>query len=295
MKDRTLTLVLLHLAVFLAGWTGIFGRMISLGGFPLVWIRVLISVPTLLLVMAVLRRLHKVPMTSVWPIAACGIILALHWVAFYASIQASNVSVGVACIATSCFFTTIFNPLINRKRFSAVEALISFIAIAGVLLIFSLDVRYRLGIALGLLSAALYSVFSILNKNVGRSTGEDSGTMLLYELIGGAVFLSVVIPIYSKVFPTESIAPAGSDLIWLIVLGSVLTVIPFFLQLHALKRLSAFTVNLTYNLEPLYSILFAAVIFGETREVGPSFWAGITLIVISVLIQTWRVRRSSAE
>ena len=97
------------------------------------------------------------------------------------------------------------------------------------------------------------------------------------------------------IFPTESIAPAGSDLIWLIVLGSVLTVIPFFLQLHALKRLSAFTVNLTYNLEPLYSILFAAVIFGETREVGPSFWAGITLIVISVLIQTWRVRRSSAE
>lgn len=294
MKEKTATLLLLHLAVFLAGWTGIFGRMISLSGFPLVWIRVLVSVPTLLVVLALLGRLHKVPMKSVWPIAGCGVILALHWVAFYASIQSSNVSVGVACIATSCFFTTIFNPLINRKRFSAVEALISFIAIAGVLLIFSLDVRYRLGIALGLLSAALYSIFSILNKNVGSSTGEDSGTMLLYELIGGAVFLSAVIPVYSGIFPSEGIMPKGSDMVWLLILGSILTVIPFFLQLHALKRLSAFTVNLTYNLEPLYSILFAAILFGETREVGPSFWAGIALIVISVLIQTLRVRRSSA-
>lgn len=88
--------------------------------------------------------------------------------------------------------------------------------------------------------------------------------------------------------------PKGSDMVWLLILGSILTVIPFFLQLHALKRLSAFTVNLTYNLEPLYSILFAAILFGETREVGPSFWAGIALIVISVVIQTLRVRRSSA-
>ena len=295
MKEKTATLLLLHLAVFLAGWTGIFGRMISLSGFPLVWIRVLISVPSLILLMAVSGKLHKVPSKSFWPIACCGIILALHWVAFYASIQASNVSVGVACIATSCFFTTIFNPLINRKKFSVVEALISFIAIAGVLLIFSLDVRYRLGIALGLLSAALYSVFSILNKNVGRSTGQDSGTMLLCELVGGAVFLSMVMPFYPMIFPGESIAPQGSDIVWLIILGSILTVIPFFLQLHALKRLSAFTVNLTYNLEPVYSIFFAALIFGETREVGPSFWAGITLIVVSVLIQTYRIRRAEVS
>ena len=291
-KDRTLTLVLLHLAVFLAGWTGIFGRMISLSGFPLVWWRVMVAVPSLIVCLSLLKRMHKVIPSKALKIAFLGIILSLHWVAFYASIQASNVSIGVTCIATSSFFTTIFDPLINRKRFSFVDAVISFIAIAGVLLIFSLDIRYRLGIALGLLSAALYSVFSILNINVSKSTGEDSGTMLLYELVGGVVFLSLVMPLYSLIFPSEPVVPTGKDILCLVLLGSVFTVVPFMFQLMALRRLSAFTVNLTYNLEPLYSILFAALIFGETREVGFSFWMGIFLVVVSVAVQTVRVRRA---
>jgi drug/metabolite transporter (DMT)-like permease len=222
-------------------------------------------------------------------IAGCGAILAVHWVAFYASIQASNVSIGVACIATSCFFTTILDPLINRKRFSLVEVLISFIAISGVLLIFSLDVRYRLGIGLGLLSAALYSVFSILNINVARKTGEDSATMLLYELIGGVLFLTLLMPFYTHWVPTDTIALNLKDGLWILLLGSVFTVLPFLFQLEALRSLSAFTVNLAYNLEPVYSIAIAAVLFGELREVNFSFWLGIALIVISVLIQTRRV------
>ena len=180
-------------------------------------------------------------------------ILALHWVAFYASIQASNVSIGVACIATSCFFTTLLDPLINRKRISWAEVFISFMAIAGVLLIFSLDVRYRVGIALGLLSAALYSLFSLLNINTQKAT--------------------------------------GNDILWIVLLGSVFTVLPFLFQLQAMRSLSAFTVNLAYNLEPVYSIAFAAVIFGEFKEVGPSFGLGIALIILSVLIQTRRVRK----
>ena len=170
--------------------------------------------------------------------------------------------------------------------------LISFIAIAGVLLIFSLDVRYRLGIALGLLTAALYSVFSILNINVARQTGEDSATMLFYELIGGVLFLTLCMAVYAP-FAAEPIVPTGSDRIWLLLLGSVFTIIPFLFQLHALRHLSAFTVNLAYNLEPLYSIAIAALLFGEHREVGPSFWLGVVLIVTSVLIQTRRITPKS--
>ena len=172
------------------------------------------------------------------------------------------------------------------------EVLISFIAIAGVLLIFSLDVRYRLGIAIGLACAALYSVFSILNVNVARETGEDSATMLLYELIGGVLFLTLCMPLYARLFPSEPVLPVRSDLLWLFLLGSVFTVLPFLFQLQALRSLSAFTVNLAYNLEPVYSIAFAAVLFGELREVNFSFWLGIVLIITSVLIQTRRVSRS---
>ncbi len=290
-SSNTRVLFILHLAVFLAGWTGIFGRLISLGGLPLVWYRIMVSVVSLSLVLAFMGRLHKVGVKAFLKIAGCGAILAMHWVAFFASIQASNVSIGVACVATSCFFTTIFNPLINRKRISWAEVFISFMSIAGVLLIFSLDVRYRLGIALGLLCAALYSVFSILNINVAGETGEDSATMLLYELIGGVLFLSLCIPLYARLFPTDSITPLKTDYLWLFLLGSIFTVLPFLFQLQALRKLSAFTVNLAYNLEPVYSIAIAAMLFGELREVNFSFWLGISLIVISVVIQTLRIRR----
>ena len=289
MKENARTLIILHIAVFLAGWTGIFGRMISLGGLPLVWYRMLVSVVTLILVLALTRRLHKVGWKVVAQIAGCGVLMALHWVAFFASIQTANVSVGVACIATSCFFTTLFEPLINRTRISWKEILISFISIAGVLLIFSLDVRYRLGIALGLLSAALYSIFAILNVNVATRTGQDTPTMLLWELIGGALFLTLCIPLQARLMPAEPILPAGNDWIWLLLLGSVFTIVPFLFQIHALRKLSAFTVNLTYNLEPVYSIVLAALLFHETREVGWSFWVGLVLLILSVLLQIRRV------
>ncbi len=288
-NKETNTLILLHLAVFLAGWTGIFGRLITLGGLPLVWYRIMVSVTVLAAVLWLTGRLHRLPWESFARIAGCGGILALHWVAFYASIQASNVSIGVACIATSCFFTTLLDPAINRKRISWIEVLISFIAISGVLLIFSLDIRYRLGIALGLLSAALYSLFSLLNINVARKTGEDSATMLLYELAGGVVLLTLLVPL----LPAADIVPQRNDILWLLLLGSIFTVLPFLFQLHALRSLSAFTVNLAYNLEPVYSIAFAAILFGELQEVNFSFWLGISLIVISVLIQTRRIIKAN--
>ena len=295
MSRETRPLILLHTAVFLAGWTGIFGRLITLSGLPLVWYRIMVSVVVLAVVLALMKRLHRTGWNAIAQIAGCGTILAVHWVAFFASIQASNVSVGVACIATSCFFTTILDPLINRKKLSWIEVLISFIAISGVLLIFSLDVRYRLGIALGLLSAALYSLFSILNINVAKKTGEDSATMLLYELLGGVLFLTLLMPFYTHLFPAESIALSPKDGLWILLLGSVFTILPFLFQLEALRSLSAFTVNLAYNLEPVYSIAIAALLFGELREVQFSFWLGISLIIISVVIQTRRVSQSQKE
>ena len=295
MTEKTLTLIILHIAVFLAGWTGIFGRLVSLDGLPLVWYRMMTSVVVLAAVLGFMRKLHKTPMRAVLKIGGCGILLALHWVAFFASIQASNVSIGVACVATSCFFTTLFEPLVNRKRIQWKNILLSFIAIAGILFIFSVDVRFRLGIVLGLLCAALYSLFAILNVNIANETKEDSTTMLLYELAGGVAFLTLCIPVFRAIYPNESVVPVGNDLLSLLLLGSVFTVIPFLFQLQALLKLSAFTVNMAYNLEPLYSIAVAAVLFGELQEVGFSFWVGICLIVLSVVLQTYSVVQAKDE
>ena len=295
MREKTFTLIILHIAVFLAGWTGIFGRLISLGGLPLVWYRMMTSVVVLAMVLGCMRRLHRTEWKAVIKIGGCGILLALHWVAFFASIQASNVSIGVACVATSCFFTTLFDPLVNHKRIQWKNILLSFIAIAGILFIFSIDIRFRLGIALGLLCAALYSLFAILNINIANETKEDSATMLLYELIGGVAFLTLCIPVFRTLYPAEPVVPVGNDLLSLLLLGSVFTVIPFLFQLQALRKLSAFTVNMAYNLEPIYSIAIAAVLFGELQEVGFSFWVGICLIVLSVVLQTYSVVHSKSE
>jgi drug/metabolite transporter (DMT)-like permease len=295
MKEKTLTLIILHIAVFLAGWTGIFGRLVSLGGLPLVWYRMMTSVVVLAAVLGFMHKLHKTPIRAILKIGGYGVLLALHWVAFFASIQASNVSIGVACVATSCFFTTLFDPLVNHKRIQWNDILLSFIAIAGILFIFSIDVRFRLGIALGLLCAALYSLFSILNINIANETKEDSATMLLYELAGGVAFLTLCIPVFRSMYPAEPVVPQGNDLLSLLLLGSVFTVIPFLFQLQALRKLSAFTVNMAYNLEPPYSIAIAAILFGELQEVGFSFWVGISLIVLSVILQTYTVVRAKTE
>lgn len=259
------------------------------------WYRMITSVIVLASVLAFMRRLHRTDWKAIMKIAGCGILLALHWVAFFASIQASNVSIGVACVATSCFFTTLFDPMVNRRRIQWRNILLSFIAIAGILFIFSIDVRYRLGISLGLLCAALYSLFSILNINVARETKEDSATMLLYELMGGVAFLTLCIPVFRTMYPAEPVVPQGNDLLSLLLLGSVFTVIPFLFQLQALRKLSAFTVNMAYNLEPPYSIAIAAILFGELQEVGFSFWVGISLIVLSVVLQTYTVVRPSKD
>ncbi|MBP5210907.1 MAG: DMT family transporter [Bacteroidales bacterium] len=290
MSDRTKTIIGLNVAVLLAGATGLFGRFISLSGLPMVWYRIMVCVATLGCLMAATGRFHRLPKKSFIKIASCGILLALHWVAFFSSVKASNVSIGVVCIATACFFTVLFNPIVNRTKFSVAEAIIRFVTILGTVLIFSFDVRYRLGIALGLASAALYSLFAILNINVAKETGEADDTMLYYELVGGLIFLTVCIPFYAHFTSVEAVIPSGKDIVYLLILGPFFTVIPFLLQLNALRKLSAFTVNVTYNIEPIYSIILANIFFNEANELDFSFWIGLLLIVASVVIQVFRTR-----
>lgn len=285
MEKRTLDIIKLNIAVLLAGATGLFGRTISLSELPLVWYRMLFAIVVLLLIMGIMGLLHKVPLKDFCKIIGCGFLLAIHWVLFYGSIKASNVSVGVICFAPASFFTALLEPLINRHRPSWKQILFSSISIIGIIMIFSLDTRYRLGILMGLISAATYSVFSILNKNVAAQTQQSSSTMLLYELVGGAFLLSLIMPLYHQMFPEMAIVPNRSDLLMLLLLSSLFTVLPLFLQIHVLKNLSAFLVNITYNLEPIYSIIFAMILFNESRELSLSFWVGVSLVILSVVLE----------
>ena len=277
----------LHLSVLLAGATGIFGRLISLNEGLLVWYRMLLAGLMFALLSAVRRRFPRIGWKEVFKIGGIGILLGLHWVFFYGSIKASNISIGVVCFSLVSFFTAFLEPWINRHRISVKEVLFSLLTLLGIALIFHLDTRYRQGILLGITSSVLAALFTITNKKV--AAGHDASTMLLYEMSGGFVGLSCLLPFYLRYFPVETIFPDVSDLIYLILLASVCTIGLYLLQIQVLKVVSAFTVNLTYNLEPVYSIILAMLFFHEARELNGAFYIGLGLIVLSVLLQTFAV------
>ena len=274
----------LHVSVLIAGATGIFGRLISLNEGLLVWYRMLFATVMFFLLLWMLGKLKRVSFRDVCKIGSVGMLLAIHWLFFYGSIKASNVSIGVVCLSLMSFFTALFEPLINRHRISLGEIACSLIGVLGIILIFHFDTRYRLGIGMGILSSALASLFTICNKKV--SVGYTSSTMLMYEMGGGFLGLSCLLPLYLSFFPVASILPSLTDLVYLLLFASVCTVLLYILQIQVLKKISAFTFNLTYNLEPIYSIIAAMFLFHEAKELNASFYVGLGLILLSVLLHS---------
>ncbi|MDR2809993.1 MAG: DMT family transporter [Tannerellaceae bacterium] len=279
----------LHLSILLAGFTGILGKIILLNEGLLVWYRIFISI----LVMLILAPtgwlkggiLHKPLLGGASAkMMGVGALLALHWIFFFGSIKASNVSIGVVCFSLTSLFTALLEPLLNRRRILVKEVLFSFIPLLGVLLIFHFDVRYRVGILLGIASSLLAALFTIANKSVGK---ERAATVLLfYEMVGGCLCLSVLMPFYLHYFPVETLLPGLGDFFWLLVFSICCTVLLYILQIEVLKSISAFTLNLSYNLEPVYSILLAMLFLGEAKALNFSFYIGLGLILFSVLLQT---------
>ena len=274
--------------MLLAGFTGLFGRLITLNEVDIVWYRMLFTS----LILLVFTGLPRVGWHKFLQLCGCGALLGVHWMLFYGSIKASNVSIGVICFSLIGFFTALFEPLIYKRKISWVELLFSLITVAGVLCIFSLDARYRYGIMIGIASSAVCALYAICNKKA--SVGVRSRTVLMYQMSGGLIMVSAIIPFYLMVFPSLQpvvVIPQDSN-VWFILCHALFcTVGMYLLQIQALKRLSAFTVNLTYNLEPCYTIILAFLIFGEGREINFSFYIGITLILLSVLLQTMRAMK----
>lgn len=277
----------LHLAILLAGGTGLFGRLITIGELPLVCYRVILAALLLALLLWAQKRLVLPPAKQLLRIAGCGVLLSIHWVFYYGSIKAANVSIGAVCFALVGFFTAIIEPAIDRHKPSWVELLLSTLTVVGIMLIFGFNSQYRLGIGLGIVSSLIFTFFSIGSKRVQASSGQSSSTMLLYEMLGGALVLTLLMPAYHWIFPAVGCVPSWADSGYLLLFASVFTIAPFLLQLQALRSISAFTVNLSYNLEPVYTVSLAMLIFGEAAELNLSFWLGIGLILLFVALQTW--------
>jgi len=279
----------LHLAVFLAGFTGVLGRIITLNEAVLVWWRLLITASTMWLLFLPARRVRKISARDHGLIFLVGIIAALHWVSFYGAIKYANISVALVCFSAVGFFTAIVEPVIFKTRFKPSELLLGLLVMAGIYIIFQFDPRYKTGIVIGLISAFLGAVFPVCNRRLLQRMNAE--TLLSYELTAGFLVLSFILPFYIKFFNVSRLMPGKTDWVGLLFLSWICSVWAFQLSANALKKISAFTVNLTYNLEPVYGIVLAFVIYHENEMLGPSFYVGLSLILIAVSWQTIRVYR----
>lgn len=280
-------LIKLHISVFLAGFTGVLGALIHLNEGLLVWYRIMLTVVTLFVWLGFKKRIAKIPPAMVWKLFGIGSLIAWHWVCFYASIKMANVSIGLVCFASVGLFTALLEPLLTHKSFNLSETALGLISLLGIYLIFHFDSRYRTGIIIGIVSALLGALFSVLNKKYVEVAPPQ--TLMLYELSGGLVILTLLMPVYLWYVPPVYIFPTWSDWGWLWVLSWLCTVFAMDLMLQALKKVSAFTQNLSLNLEPVYGILLAFVLFKENRQLSDSFYIGFSLIALSVALQMLRV------
>lgn len=272
----------LHLAVFLAGFTGILGRLISFNEGMIVWYRMLITAATMWVLFGLMKKVKRVPAADILKITAVGFIAAMHWVTFYGSIKYANVSVALVCFSAIGFFTALFEPLIVRKKINWVEVLLGIITISGIYIIFHFDTQYKTGIIIGIISALLASLFPIFNRQFLQRMNVE--TLLTYQQTGGFIILSVLLPFYLQRFPINTFIPGWQDLGWLLVLAWLCSVIAFQFSSYALKKLSAFTVNLTYNLEPVYGIILAFVVYKENKYLSKWFYTGFAIIAAALAI-----------
>lgn len=276
--------LILHTAVLLAGFTGVFGKLISLNEITLVWSRVFLATIILFFILKVYQIKGLKSFSETLKISRVGILITIHWIFFYASIKYSNISIGVVCYCLTSFFTAVFEPIINKRRFNIVQISLSILTLLGISLIFHFDSSYQLGILLGIISSAFAALYTIYNEKLVHFY--DSKLINFYQMLGGTIALGLALPIYFYYFPEESFIPSLKDTFYLLILASLCTVALYVMFAESLKKIPAFTVNLTFNLEPIYAIVLAFLFFDEGKSINFAFYIGISLVMTSVLLQS---------
>jgi drug/metabolite transporter (DMT)-like permease len=299
-------LIQMHVAVLLWGFTGVLGRAISLDAPVLVWYRMWLTALFMAVILFYRRQWVKIERRDMGQLALVGLLMGLHWVAFYGSIKFANISIALVCLSTASIFTSLLDPFVNKSTHDIKEVLLGLLAIAGVYLIYQFQQFYAVGIVMGVIAAILSSVFTVLNKRIASKY--PARTMVFYEMSTGWLFISALMPLQFLYFPDTNFIPDSSSLVgsqwwkndwlWLVLLSLCCTVWAQSLALNALKRLSSFTATLSVNLEPVYGILLAFLFYNENQEIifrkGTSnlnwgFLGGISLILLSVLLQMLRL------
>lgn len=276
---------LLHFIVFIWGWSPILGKGISANALQLVWFRIAITIFLMAFYLIYIKANLKISLKKLLQLTGVGLIICIHWLCFYGAIKVSNVSVTMAAFSTGTLFTAIIEPLIYKRKFIWYELVIGLIIIFAIGLIFSVEIKYGLGILLGIFAALTASIYSVLNgvliqdKKQAISSPVLSFIELTMALLGLCIFL-----LLNGNFSTEFFSITNKDILLITLLAGVCTVYPFIASVNLMKHLSPYTINLTVNLEGVYGIILAGILFQENKDLSITFYVGFGIILSVIFV-----------
>ena len=281
LNDNSKSYLHLHLIVFIWGFTAVLGRLITLDALPLVWFRMLFAVLFIFVYIRVKKISIKLPKRTILKFLVAGLVIALHWFTFFRAIKVSNVSITLACLSTGAFFTSLIEPIFFKKKIIWYEIFFGLIVVFGLSILFHVEGKYREGIILALTSAFLSASFAVINSKFIK---DNNATVIsFYELSGGVLFFSIFL-LFSNSFNANFFQLTTSDFVYLMILSSVCTAYAFIASTAVMKFLSPYTVMLTINLEPIYGIILAVLVFKDKEQMSYDFYIGALIILITVLL-----------
>lgn len=280
--------LLLHFIVFIWGWSPILGRSISTGTFPLVWYRILFTISLMGLYLLYIKSPINISLKRFLHLSLIGVIICVHWLCFYGAIKVSNVSVTMAAFSTGTFFTAIIEPIMYKRRFIWYELLIGLIIISAICIIFSSELKFGPGILLGALAAFTASIFSVSNGLLIQNNKDpiSSPVLSFIELSVALLALSIYL-LFVGELSVSFFKLNINDIIFIGLLSGVCTVYPFIASVSLMKHISPYTINLTVNLESVYGIILAFIIFKENKELSLTFYVGFSIILIAIFLNAY--------
>jgi len=275
--------LLLHLIVFIWGWSPILGKGIQADAMTLVWYRIAMTIVMMGIYLTVIKANIIVSFKQLMQLSGVGLIICIHWLCFYGAIKVSNVSVTMAAFSTGTLFTAFIEPLFFKRKLILYELFIGLIIIGAICLIFSVEIHYWLGIILGILAAFTASVFSVLNGVIiqNKKNPINSPVLSFIELTAALVGLSIYL-IFAGDFKPSFFIISNNDTLLIFILAAVCTVYPFIASVNLMKYLTPYTINLTVNLEGVYGIILAGILFQENKELSITFYVGFSIILLAI-------------
>ncbi len=282
----------LHLIVFLWGFTAILGKLIHANAHILVFYRMLFAAFFLYIFIRFYKKESlKVSKKLFFQLSAIGGFMAFHWFCFFYSIKVSNVSIALSCLSLSTLFASILEPIIFKRKVDVSEVVMGIVIVICISLIFKTEFHYKEGIFYGILTALFGTVFSVFNGKIFGKT--SSGNIIFYEIFSGCIILTLFYLFTGQLFQLNEIS--WRDLTLIIILASVFTAFPMLESVNLMKYISPFTLILTVNLEPVYGIILAFFIFGESEEMSPIFYVASLVMILAIVANgVIKARKSKA-